>query len=131
MHPDPRVFGPATTVATALEVVGPADGEAWPVADANGLHAMVQRGELESARLRGFGAQTLRDLLREPHGRYTEGEEDFPHVHADHPLSAALERMGSSGLRALPVVSRANIRQLIGIVVLDEVIKAYGIANIA
>ena len=131
MHPDPVIFSPAATVATVLERVGPADGEAWPVADADGLHAMVQRGELEAARLRGFAAQTLRGLLREAHGRYTEGEEDFPHVHADHPLSAALERMGSSGLRVLPVVSRANIRQLVGVVVLDEVIKAYGIAHSA
>ena len=129
MLSDILVLAPSMTVDAALERVGPADGEAWPVADAAGLHAMVQRGELEAARLRGLAAQTLQDLLQEIPGRYTEGDEDFPHVHPDHPLSAALERMGSSGLRALPVVSRANIRQLMGVVVLDEVIKAYGITR--
>src|SRR5208282_1522012 len=50
MHADPLLFTPAMTVQAALELVGPADGEAWPVADAAGLHAMVQRGELEAAR---------------------------------------------------------------------------------
>jgi hypothetical protein len=29
----------------------------------------------------------------------------------------------------LPVVSRANVRQLLGIVVLDDILKAYGVAK--
>ena len=32
--------------------------------------------------------------------------ENFPHVHADHGLDIALHRMGISGLKELPVVSR-------------------------
>jgi chloride channel protein, CIC family len=38
---------------------------------------------------------------------------------------AALGRMGSSGLHALPVVSRANVHPLQGIVTLDDVLALY------
>jgi CBS domain-containing protein len=37
--------------------------------------------------------------------------------------------MGASGLKVLPVVSRANVRELLGIVVLDDILDAYGVAN--
>ena len=42
-------------------------------------------------------------------------------------MSMALERMGASGLNVLPVVSRANVRQLLGIIVLDDILNAYGV----
>jgi hypothetical protein len=41
----------------------------------------------------------------------------------------ALERMGSTGLTVLPVVSRANVRVLMGIAVLDDVLAAYGVGK--
>jgi len=34
--------------------------------------------------------------------------------------------MGSSGLNVLPVLGRANLHELLGIIVLDDVLKAYG-----
>ena len=52
---------------------------------------------------------------------------DFPHVHADQPLHLALERMGAAKLDVLPVVSRANIHHLIGVVVLSDVLNSYGV----
>jgi CIC family chloride channel protein len=53
---------------------------------------------------------------------------DFPHVHADHSLDHALNRMGANHLDLLPVVNRANIHKLEGIVTLQDVLDAYGIA---
>jgi CIC family chloride channel protein len=53
-------------------------------------------------------------------------QDDFPHLHIDHSLAIALDRMGSSKLRVLPVVSRANVRMLVGIVTLEAVLDAYG-----
>ncbi len=53
-------------------------------------------------------------------------EGDMPHVHSDHSLAIALDRMGSSKLRVLPVVSRANVRQLVGLVTLEAILNAYG-----
>jgi Mg/Co/Ni transporter MgtE len=37
--------------------------------------------------------------------------------------------MGNTGLNVLPVVSRANVRHLIGMVALDDVLDAYGVAR--
>jgi hypothetical protein len=37
--------------------------------------------------------------------------------------------MGNTGLNVLPVVSRANVRQLIGMIALDDVLDAYGVAR--
>jgi CBS domain-containing protein len=46
-------------------------------------------------------------------------------VHADHSLRTALDRMESAGLHALPVVNRANLHQLVGIVTVDDVLALY------
>jgi hypothetical protein len=40
----------------------------------------------------------------------------FPHVHADQGLDLALDRMGSNHMGILPVVSRADVHRLEGIV---------------
>ena len=63
---------------------------------------------------------TLADLF---HGA---PDGDIPHLHTDHSLAIALDRMGSSKLRVLPVVSRANVRKLVGLVTLEAVLNAYG-----
>ena len=62
----------------------------------------------------------LKDLLDSP---------DFPHLHSDHPLSMALERMGVAQVNTLPVVSRADVHKLEGIVTLHDVLVLYGVAS--
>jgi CBS domain-containing protein len=52
---------------------------------------------------------------------------DFPHVHADHPLHLALERMSKSHVDILPVVNRADIHRLEGVVTLRDVLDSYGV----
>ncbi len=52
----------------------------------------------------------------------------FPHVHTDQGLDLALERMGANQLEILPVVSRANVHKLEGIVTLANILKAYGVS---
>jgi CBS domain-containing protein len=39
----------------------------------------------------------------------------------------ALERMGASGVEILPVVSRADVHQVLGVVTLRDVLAAYGV----
>ena len=51
----------------------------------------------------------------------------FPHIHSDQGLDLALERMGENLLDILPVVNRANVHKLEGIVTLREVLVAYGV----
>jgi chloride channel protein, CIC family len=55
--------------------------------------------------------------------------EIFPYVHTDESLSLALERMGSAGIDALPVVSRANARQMLGLITLPDILGAYGVVQ--
>ena len=119
MREAPIVLAPDAQASTALEQVKDSLLNAWPVADRQGLYGMLRATELEKAGANGLPAKTVRDLLRD--------DLESAHVHPDHPLSLALERMGSSGLRALPVVSRANVRQLLGIVLLDDILDFYGV----
>ena len=51
----------------------------------------------------------------------------FPHVHLDHSLDWALERMGTAKLDLLPVVGRGNVHELLGVITLAEVLDAYGV----
>jgi len=54
-------------------------------------------------------------------------EDRFPYVYPDHPLSLALERMGSAGTDTLPVVSRANRRRIQGVITMADVLRTYGV----
>jgi CIC family chloride channel protein len=69
------------------------------------------------------------DEFRRLAERLATSSEMPPHVHPDHDLSLALERMGASGLTVLPVVSRADVHKLLGIVVLDDVLRAFGVSR--
>ena len=51
----------------------------------------------------------------------------FPHVHPDQGLDLALERMGANQIEILPVVNRADVHKLEGIVTLRDVLAAYGL----
>jgi CIC family chloride channel protein len=53
-------------------------------------------------------------------------DKHFPHLHVDQPLSLALDRMGAAHLDMLPVVSRADVHQLEGMVTLQDVLSFYG-----
>ncbi|HVR69419.1 MAG TPA: chloride channel protein [Vicinamibacteria bacterium] len=50
-------------------------------------------------------------------------EERFPHVHPDHPLEIALPLLHERPL--LPVVHRADFGRLVGVISLDDVLRAY------
>jgi CIC family chloride channel protein len=107
-----------TTVDEAFKKTSSSQVHAWPITDEQGVVGIVTRTQIEQAVARGETNLQLKDFL---------DDEDFPHVHADHPLYVALERMGASKLDLLPVVSRANIQYLLGVVVLSDVLQAYGV----
>jgi CBS domain-containing protein len=52
----------------------------------------------------------------------------IPYLHPDHPLDTALRLIGERPL--LPVVHRANVQQLLGVVSLHDVMRAYRGAGI-
>jgi CIC family chloride channel protein len=129
MRTEPELLSAASEVSAVVGRVEKGSLEAWPVTDDRGLVGMMRSAKILEAATNGRAGEKLGQILGE--AGHTNGDnpgaEDFPHVHPDHSLSLALERMGTSGLNVLPVVSRANVRQLLGVVVLDDVLKTYGV----
>ncbi len=82
---------------------------------------------MRSARL--MVAAAMRPVSAPPAPAPGEGGADVsesPHVHPDHSLGLALERMGEAHLDVLPVVSRANIHLVLGEVTLQDILRVYG-----
>lgn len=52
----------------------------------------------------------------------------FPHVHADQALDLALERMDTADLDLLPVVSRADMNKLEGVITLQDLLNSFGVS---
>jgi len=113
-----QVIGSQMTVREAFDRAHNTEFDGWPVTDERGVVGAVGLDWLEQAMANGEETKQLRDIVDAP---------DFPHVHADQPLHLALERMGAAKLDLLPVVSRANIHHLIGVVVLSDVLNSYGV----
>ena len=88
----------------------------WPVLDDSGVIGVLDSNTLQKALADGPPTRRIRDLV-EPGS--------FPHVHADQPLPLALERMGATQLDLLPVVSRANVHKLEGVITLQDILDAY------
>jgi chloride channel protein, CIC family len=107
------------TVQEALEKLKAGEFRALPVCDEHGVVGVVRLQDLKREADDSLAGKRLRELVGE--------SDDFPHVHADHPLYAALDRMGASQLDLLPVVNRANVHQLEGIVTLQDVLALYGV----
>lgn len=88
----------------------------WPVLGPEGISGVVSSVQLRRFLAESKGAGTIGSAL------------DcvvFPHVHPDHTFDLALERMGASGLDLLPVVSRFNLHELLGLVHLSDILVAY------
>jgi CIC family chloride channel protein len=128
MRPKPDVLGSDVRVREALERVRASDLEAWPVVDQHGLLGMLSWRDLTDAAGEGRGEHRLLEIVPRQNGGGQPGGADHPpHVHPDHGLGTALARMGATGRTVLPVVSRANARQLLGIVTLVDLLEAFGL----
>lgn len=103
------------TVKEALEKAGTSEYQTSLISDPRGLIGVITRTSLAN------------ELPDKKLGDLVDGML-FPHLHSDHGLDLALERMGSNHLDMLPVVSRADVHKLQGIVTLNDVLQAYGIS---
>jgi chloride channel protein, CIC family len=121
MRSPDKVLPCAMTVKDALEEVKNSVVHTWPVMDKPGIVGLVTRAMLEKAAGDGGGAGPLEGFLTDP---------DFPHLHSDQPLSVALDRLGAAHFDALPVVSRADLHRLEGIVTLQDVLNLYGFGGV-
>jgi CIC family chloride channel protein len=119
LQPAGQVLSGGETVQRAMESAREAPLRTWIVTDSQGVIGLLTREQLEGAADKGNPDAPVSTLLK-------AGE--FPHVHADHSLDDALDRMGAFRVDVLPVVSRANVHQLLGVVRLQDVLEAYGVA---
>jgi len=109
------------TVREALERVRSSTLNTWPVTDGRGVVGVLSLAMLEDEYARGVGAEFLSDLV--------DGS-GFPHVHKDQPLDLALERMGAANVELLPVVSRADMNKLEGIITLRDVLDTFRVGPV-
>ena len=107
------------TVKEALDRIRPSGVRTWLVLDNHGLAGLVSLSQLEQE----AAADSTRILAALTAGAV------FPHVHPDQGLDLALERLGENQLDALPVVSRADVRTLLGVVTLPDVLASFGVAS--
>lgn len=129
MRSPSAVLSPEMHVVAALDQFRGGPEDALPVVDGGALWGMIRNAQIRDALAEGGSNRTLAEIFGEDSKAGHSTAEELPHVHPDHTLSLALERMGSSGFNVLPVVSRANVRQLIGIVALEDIMNAYGVAG--
>jgi CIC family chloride channel protein len=106
------------TVREALEEVRSSAFRTWLVMDRRGVIGVINFARLERELTEGADRKVgeLVDALV------------FPHVHPDQGLDLALERMGTNQIEILPVVNRADVHKLEGILTLRDVLDAYGVS---
>ena len=105
------------TVREALEEVRSSEFRTWLVMDRRGVIGVINFARLERELAEGADKKV---------GELVDAQA-FPHVHPDQGLDLALERMGANQIEILPVVNRADVHKLEGIVTLRDVLDAYGV----
>ena len=116
-HAATQLLASEITVDEALERVRLSEFRTWLVTDRRGVIGVINLATLEREAAEG----TTKQL-----GEIVSGLV-FPHVHPDQGLDLALERMGANQIEILPVVSRADMHKLEGIVTLRDVLDSYGV----
>ena len=118
-EPEPSELLPAEiTVHDAAERARSSKFSSWIVTDTGGVAGVISRAWLAKFMIESEdGHRPLSEML---------DRTEFPHLHSDHALHLALDRMSSTHLDVLPVVSRSNVHRLEGVVSLRDVLDSYG-----
>jgi CIC family chloride channel protein len=118
MQRSPEILSAEMLVKDAVEETRSSQFRTWPVTDEKYFLGMLSRETLEVALVDGRMEHPLKNIVETLH---------VPHLHMDHALHLALERMSTYHLDVLPVVHRADIHSLLGIATLRDVLDSYGI----
>jgi len=118
MRPPDETLSAEVTVYEALQYASARCHECWPVCDKRGVIGVINKQELQTLAAGSRGTSALASVLE---------TSAFPHLHADQPVHLALERMGATGFDLLPVVSRADVHTLEGVVLLRDILNSYGV----
>jgi CIC family chloride channel protein len=107
------------TVQEAVEKIRASEFRAWPVMNRRGVAGVISLLTLEKELVQN-AAKPLSEIVT---------ARAFPHVHSDQTFDVALNRMGAAQLEVLPVVNRANIYKLEGVITLHDILDSYGVGN--
>src|SRR5579864_5824457 len=117
MQPASQLLPAEITVREALERVQSSEFRTWLVTDRRGVIGVINLSRLERELAEGADKK-VGNLVDAP---------AFPHVHPDQGFDLALERMGANQIEILPVVNRADVHKLEGIVAVQDVLDSYGL----
>jgi CIC family chloride channel protein len=117
MRKDVEILSAQMSVRQASQYARSSPHRTWLVGDEERIVGILNWTTLENALEHNGADQKLLGLV---------DPLDFPHVHTDQAMHLALERMSSARLDVLPVVSRADIHHLEGVVTLRDVLDSYG-----
>ncbi len=120
MRPPAEVFRWEDRVSQAVRIARASRSNSWLVLDGGGIAGIISKAELEQAVAGGSEDKPLGEILAARNSL-------LPHVHEDQPLEVALRRLGESGLDTIPVVHRANIKQLVGVITVSDILHRYGV----
>jgi CIC family chloride channel protein len=126
--PAEHVFSGSDTVEDAAKSLDE-ERNAAPVVGEHGLLGMASLAQLQKHVAEGHGGWALAQVLPAYDSSDPLTVENFPHLHVDQPLDAALRHMAQAKLNVLPVVSRTNVRNLRGVVSLSGILRAYGVTD--
>ena len=116
-----EILSAQSRLCDALQLTQSSSFRSWLVEDEGCVVGVLSRSALEAALANGKAEQNLISLFESL---------NFPHVHTDHPLHLALERMSKAHIDILPVVNRADIHKLEGVITLRDVLDSYGIDSL-
>ncbi len=115
MTPAPALVAPGTLLRQLPDDI---PGGVFLVADGGKLMGVVSVASVKESLGEGSDELSIGDLVAR--------SEAYPHVHPDHPIEVAMQRMGQSGLQSLPVVDRADIASVRGLIGVNDILRAYG-----
>ena len=118
MRSAPEILPSQLSVQHASNLMRSSEFRSWIVEDEGSVVGVLSTAALEGALADGKAEENLMSLF---------DTLEFPHVHSDHPLHLALERMSKSRIDILPVVNRADVHRLEGVVTLRDVLASYGV----
>jgi CIC family chloride channel protein len=121
MRKTPEILSAEMRVQDVIEQTRASKLRTWPVAEKDYFLGMLTRETLGCAFVDGRKEQPMKDLVESL---------QVPHLHTDQALHLALERLSKYHLDVLPVLHRADIHKLEGVVTLPDVLDAYGIDRI-
>ncbi len=124
IRPVSTVFHAGDTVAAAAAATGGAPSS-WVVTTEDGVLGMLTTAQIEQALSAGRGQSKLAELIAGPDGAPAEPG-SYPYVYRDEPLDTAMRRMAQAGVDIVPVVSRSDLGDVVGVISVQDALNAYG-----